>query len=134
MPTVVAVDPGREKCGLAVVSGPEVRLRAVVPTAEVGLTCRYLLAQHPGATLLLGDATCSAQVRQALRQASPGVEPVSVPESHSTLAARRLYFADYPPRWWQRLLPAGMLVPPRPVDDYAAVVLAQRYLQQPRPN
>ena len=64
----------------------------------------------------------------ALKQALPDVPQTLVPERDSTLRARDRYFRDQPTPWWQRLLPRGMRVPPRPVDDYAAVVLAEEFL------
>lgn len=128
--TLLAIDPGREKCGLAIVSSAGVIFRAIVPTAEIGLTCRYLLAQHPSATVIIGDATGTTPVASAITRDNPGVTPQPVAEAHSTLDARGRYFADNPAGCWQRLLPAGMRVPPRPVDDYAAVVLAERYLAE----
>jgi hypothetical protein len=108
----------------------EVIFRAVVPTAEVGLTCHYLLTRHAGAALVVGSGTGSGAVRHLLRQACPEAVVVTVEERDSTRQARELYWQDYPPRGLQRLLPRGMRVPPRPVDDYAAVVLARRYLDQ----
>lgn len=126
--SVIAVDPGREKCGVAVVTPDRPPLRLIVPTPEIGLTCRYLLAQHPAATLVLGDSTSSRHVRQLIAQALPDVTSVPVTEKASTLEGRELYWQDHPPRGLQRLLPPGMRVPPRPVDDYAALVLAHRYL------
>src|ERR1035437_3359112 len=128
MATVLAVDPGREKCGVAVVSDQAVLLRAVVPTAEIGITCADLLARHPEASLLVGDATNSSAVKQAIEQQCAGVTVEVVAEEFSTLQARKLYEVDNPPRGLQRLVPAGMRVPPRPVDDYAAVVLARAFL------
>lgn len=128
MPTVLAIDPGREKCGVAVVSPEAVLLRAIVPTAEIGLTCRYLLARHPGLQVIVGDATCCSAVMQAISQASPQANVTAVPEAFSTLAARKLYEEDHPPRGLRRLVPEGMRVPPRPVDDYAAVSLARTFL------
>ncbi|MEN6643186.1 MAG: hypothetical protein ABFE08_12140 [Armatimonadia bacterium] len=125
---VLAVDPGRDKCGLAVVLPHGIMFRAVIPTSEVGLTCRYLLAQHAGAQVIVGGATCSRQVVAAIVHDNEVGEPVVVAEENSTLEARRRYFEDNPPKWWQRLVPQGMRVPPRAVDDYAAVVLAERYL------
>jgi hypothetical protein len=128
MPTVLAVDPGREKCGVAVVNSQAVLLRAIVPTVEIGLTCLHLLARHPGAQVIVGDATGSAEVSSAIRQANPAAAITVVPESFSTLAARKLYEQDNPPSGLRRLVPAGMRVPPRPVDDYAALALARAYL------
>lgn len=130
MQTVLAVDPGRDKCGLAVVNRGGVLLRAIVPTAEVGLTCRYLLAQHPQAQLIVGDSTHSQAVSAELGRVNPETPIAAVAEGFTTLEARGLYEHDSPPRGWRRLVPAGMRVPPRPVDDYAAVALAQRFLTQ----
>lgn len=57
-----------------------------------------------------------------------GVPLTYVDERETTLRARSLYFADHPPRGWRRLIPLGMQLPPRPIDDYAAVLIARRYL------
>jgi hypothetical protein len=109
----------------------EVIFRAIVPAVEVGLTCHYLLTRHGGAALVVGGGTGSGAVLDLLRQACPEVTVVTVEERDSTRQARELYWQDSPPRGLQRLLPRGMRVPPRPVDDYAAVVLARRYLAGP---
>ncbi|MHB8993880.1 MAG: RuvC family protein [Armatimonadota bacterium] len=128
MVTVLAIDPGRDKCGLAVVSGEAVLFRAIIPSSEIGLTCRYILSQHPGAQLIIGNGTCSGVVAEAITEANPEVAVRVVPEEFTTLQARRLYAQDHPARGLQRLIPSGMLVPPRPVDDYAAVALALAFL------
>jgi hypothetical protein len=36
----------------------------------------------------------------------------------------------YPPAGLSRLIPQGMRVPPRPVDDIVAIVLIERYLNK----
>jgi RNase H-fold protein (predicted Holliday junction resolvase) len=128
MRTVIAVDPGRDKCGIAIVSGEAVMFRAIIPSSETGLTCRYLLAQHPDAELVIGDGTCSAVIAEAIVETNPGAAVTVVPEEFTTLQARRLYAQDHPAKGLQRLVPVGMRVPPRPVDDYAAVALALAYL------
>jgi len=51
-----------------------------------------------------------------------------VDERETTLLARARFFVDHPPRGWRRLVPRGMLLPDRPIDDYAALLIAQRYL------
>lgn len=129
MALVLAVDPGRDKCGLALVSDEGVEFRAIVPAVEIGLTCRYLLQQHPEAQVIVGEGTGGASVRAAIHTVLPEVAVSAVAEAHSTLRARERYFQDQPLTLWQRLLPAGMRVPPRPVDDYAAVVLAEEFLK-----
>jgi hypothetical protein len=34
----------------------------------------------------------------------------------------------YPPQGLTRLIPQGMLTPPRPIDDIVAIILIERYL------
>jgi hypothetical protein len=51
-----------------------------------------------------------------------------VNERDSTLEARDLYWKEVPPRGWRRLVPLSLQVPPEPIDDFAAVVLARRHL------
>jgi RNase H-fold protein (predicted Holliday junction resolvase) len=80
-------------------------------------------------TIVVGRGTNAAVVAQA-------VEPLGLPirfvdEYETTLRARARYFHDHPPRGWRRLVPRGMLLPDRPVDDYAALLIAERYLQAP---
>lgn len=130
---IIAVDPGRAKCGVAVVSPGQVPFRALVPTAELGLTVAYLLGRAPEAAVVVGSGTGSAAVVAALQSACSGVVVHFVPEAGSTLEARSRYWRDHGPRGWQRLLPPGLRVPPRPVDDYAALVLSERWLADQAP-
>jgi hypothetical protein len=132
--TVLAVDPGREKCGLALVTDEGVRFRAIVPTGEIGLTCHYLLQQHAGADVIVGEGTGGSTVMAAIRQIRPDQIVTAVPERGSTRRARERYLRETPLPWWQRLLPMGMRVPPRAVDDYAAVILGEEYLARTGPT
>jgi hypothetical protein len=36
----------------------------------------------------------------------------------------------YPPQGLTRLIPQGLRVPPRPIDDIVAILLIERYLAQ----
>jgi hypothetical protein len=54
-----------------------------------------------------------------------------VDEAGTTLAARQRYWQLEPPRGWQRLLPKGMRLPPRDVDDVVAQLLLERHLGRP---
>jgi RNase H-fold protein (predicted Holliday junction resolvase) len=129
---VLAIDPGRDKCGLALLRGDgEVLKQSVVRTAEVGDTVAVLVQRHPGAVVIVGDRTggrdISATLDQRLQQ-----KTVLVDEHRSTEEGRRRYFRENPPRGWRRLLPLGLQTPPKPYDDYVAVILAERYLESLR--
>ncbi|MDR5682951.1 MAG: hypothetical protein QN163_02845 [Armatimonadota bacterium] len=124
---VLAVDPGRDKCGLAVCTTEQVLHREVLPTGELVERVRSLVSHHGVDAILVGDQTGSEPVVAALSGLGKPVRVVA--ERGSTLAARRRYFQDHPPRGIARLLPPGMRVPPVPYDDYVAVWLAERYLE-----
>ena len=125
---VVAVDPGREKCGLAAVSREGVLDRAIVQTADVARAVAGLASRRGAAVIVVGSRTGSGQVLAALEQAGLSLPVVTVEEHMTTLNARRRYWRENPPGCLGRLVPEGMRLPPRPIDDYAAVLLAERYL------
>jgi RNase H-fold protein (predicted Holliday junction resolvase) len=127
---ILAIDPGRRKCGLAVVgAGGRVLYQAVAPTEEVGAVVRELVAQWRVTRLVLGDRTTSQRLREDLRRAGVTLAPTSVDEHRSSEEGRRRYFRENPPKGWRRLLPATLQTPPRPIDDYVAIILAERYLR-----
>ena len=128
---IAAVDPGREKCGVAVVAmdGIIVR-RLVVPTQDLQEEIASILADGRIQVLLCGDGTGSAAQAGMLRELATQhkVQFLIVDEKHTTEEARKLYWQQQPPQGWRRLLPITMQTPPVPVDDYVAVLLAWKYL------
>jgi RNase H-fold protein (predicted Holliday junction resolvase) len=125
---VLAVDPGREKCGVAV-SGPEgVVTRRVIGIADLPALLRDWVTTYGIRVVVVGNQTGSKRVFDIARGLPVAVEEVA--ERGSTLQARERYFADHPPRGWKRLIPRSLQVPPEPYDDYAAIVLAEAYLER----
>lgn len=125
--TVLAVDPGREKCGLAVLDAAgQVLVREAVARGQVVARAAELAACLAAPRVVVGEGTGGEQVASELRQR--GLTVSLFPETNTTLRARELYFLDNPPRGWRRLVPRGMLLPPGPVDDYAAVLIGQEFL------
>lgn len=126
---VIAVDPGRCKCGVAVVrggTGAEVLHRAVVLAEEIRATLVDLCTVHCPDVILLGNGTTSADVAKAAEGLAVHVELVD--EKFTSVAARKRYFVENPPRGFRRLIPLSMQTPSQPYDDYVAVILAERYL------
>ncbi len=125
---VVAVDPGRSKCGVAAVSADgEVLSLAVVETDRVGLTAAALAHSYDASVIVLGGSTGAPRAWELIHAADPALTIAEVEEEMSTLEARERYWQENPPGCLTRLIPAGMRVPPAPIDDWAAVVLAERY-------
>jgi RNase H-fold protein (predicted Holliday junction resolvase) len=127
--TVLAIDPGRSKCGIAVVTGgtePEVLHRAVVPTDQITQILTQLSSRHRLDVILIGNGTTASQAAEAAQNVGVPVELVD--ERLTSVEARKRYFAENPPRGLRRLIPASLQTPGQPVDDYVAVILAERYL------
>ena len=131
---VLAIDPGREKCGIAVVHREQgILYKAVVLTGELAATAAALAEKYRLTTSIVGNSTSSRAARKeigALTVQGEKLTIIPVDEYRSTDQARKRYWADHPPQGFKRLLPTGMQVPPVPVDDYAAVVLAERYFAE----
>jgi len=123
---VLAVDPGRQKCGIAACAPGEVFAHRVVPVAELAQVAREWAARYRVERVVVGTGTGARDAVEAL--AGLPVPILAVNERGTTLAARARYFADHPPRGWKRLLPRSLLTPGGPYDDYAAIVLGEAYL------
>lgn len=123
----MGVDPGRKKVGYALVEMSGSVVVAGIESVERLPGCiRGLAALRPIDALALGKGTNVRAIRAALD--SLGLPVHLVDEYETSRAARALYFREHPPHGWRRLIPIGLQVPPRPIDDYAAILIAQRFL------
>jgi RNase H-fold protein (predicted Holliday junction resolvase) len=130
---ILGIDPGTRKCGYAIVEtvgGVPLDL-GIEPTDQLAERVRKLVTRYAPTIIALGRGTHSAFVQNVI--AELGIPIALVDERETTLLARKRYFAANPPPWWLRIVPSGMLLPPRPIDDYAAVLIAERLLAE-RPN
>ena len=124
---ILAIDPGSKKCGLAVFSkGQGVLCHGVFLLADFPGALRSWADEYQPQVIVVGGSTGSQKAARTVREIL-GREAVFIDEKYSSERAKKRYFIDHPPRGWRRLLPSGMLYPPEPFDDYAAVVLAEDY-------
>jgi RNase H-fold protein (predicted Holliday junction resolvase) len=128
-------DPGKDKCGLAIVNPSQQPIwHQVVQSDGVLAQLAAILASEPIDLLIMGDQTASKTWKSRFTAAFPNLEIVQVDERYSSLEARDRYWQMYPPQGLARLVPQGMRQPPRPIDDIVAILLVERYLAQAPPN
>ncbi len=129
----MAIDPGSAKCGVAVVASDKSVLWSGMATTDalIGETERLIAAYKPVA-LIVGKGTGSRPIIERIRSANLPPPLCLVPEAYTTMLARERYLDANPPRGWRRLLPRSLLTPSVPVDDYVAVILAERYWDETR--
>lgn len=131
---IIALDPGREKCGIAVVHKQQgMLMKGVIQTNELAIKIQELIAQYHISQIVIGDGTSSREAKKKIEEIKINNQPmriILIDEKHSTDEARCRYWAENPPRGLKRLIPTTMQVPPKPVDDYVAVILAERYFSR----
>ena len=137
---ILGFDPGRDKCGVAILAvnvdegdqTDELRIQyhQVIPASEAIATIAELVTKFPVDSIVMGNLTTSQTWYRQLNSAFADLKIAMVDENNSTLEARDRYWQMYPPQGLQKLIPRGLLVPPRPIDDIVAILLIERYLNR----
>ncbi|MCH2667796.1 MAG: hypothetical protein MKZ59_07505 [Deinococcales bacterium] len=118
---ILAIDPGLN-IGIALVHlDGSIKHREIVTLEELR---DYCLSR--GEMVVVGNGTGSGKVLEILQQ--KGCNYTICDETNTSFEARDLYFQDFPPKGLVRFLPRGLWFPNVPIDDYAACVIARRYL------
>jgi RNase H-fold protein (predicted Holliday junction resolvase) len=125
-------DPGRDKCGMAVLETNHcVHYHEVILSDDATEKLVSLCQQFPIEQLIIGNQTTAKQWKAQLEKMLLRPIPITmVDERNSSVEARDRYWQMYPPQGLTRLIPQGLRVPPRPIDDIVAILLIERYLAQ----
>lgn len=126
----LGIDPGRSKTGLALVNGAGkiVKLH-IAESQNIDNEIVEFIKNSCPVQIVLGNGTNSRNIGESVKRVLPDVMVTVVEEAHSTEEARTLYWQENPPKGLKKLIPLGMLVPPVPLDAYAAVILVRRFLE-----
>ncbi len=122
---ILAIDPGKLKCGLAVAQNQQlILLKMILPIDELSVKVEELVEEFQITLIVIGDRTQSNIICKSLQNLK--IPIVKVNEDYSSLEGRRRYLRDHRDGL-SRFIPIGLRVPKEPYDDYVAVVLAERY-------
>lgn len=125
----VAIDPGREKCGLAVLSSRhEVLLQEIISTNKLLQRLAYLVGRFGIKFVVIGDRTGAIEVNDMLKKTGFPLEIIFVDEDHTSELGRKRYLLAHRGRGFTRFLPIGLRTPDQPYDDYVAVIIAERFI------
>jgi RNase H-fold protein (predicted Holliday junction resolvase) len=133
--TVLSIDPGTSKCGMALVQRSDdnsIKLlwHDVVPIDAVIVKLHEAYIVEEFHLVIIGDSTGSKKVKTDLRRHLPSMGILVIDEKETTIQARERYWEYNPRKGWRKFLPATLQVPPEAYDDYAALVLAERVLSE----
>lgn len=126
---ILAIDPGREKTGIAILNNSDVLEHKIINSEELVQIIKSLLEKYIIKTIVMGNGTSSKKKYDLLKREFIDRDIVLINEYRTTDEARKLYFQENPLKGWKKLIPLGMQVPPVPVDDYAAIVIGRKYLK-----
>ena len=131
-PVILGFDPGRDKCGLAVMGlDRQLYYHQVVLAKEAIASIETLRQKFPISLMVMGDQTTAKRWKQQLNEElAEQLNIILVDERYTTLEARDRYWQMYPPTGLTKLLPQGMRQPPRPIDDIVAILLIEKYLNR----
>ena len=149
--TILGFDPGRDKTGFAFINNSgsllasgifptqdqQAIFTALLPPSSYDTLSQFLLEgsitslTSPLDFIAIGSGTHSKAFTENARAALP-FEILTVDEKNTTLEARRLYWTLHKPGLFTRLLPEGLRVPKRILDDLAAWAIALRGLKKYR--
>lgn len=135
---VLGLDPGRDKCGFAALereAGGTIRvlMQRVIETTNLEQEVAAAVAKFSPSRLIEGNGTTSSEARTRIERALPSLAITVIDEYRTTEQAKKEYWKAHPPKGLRRLIPTTMQVPPVPVDDFVAVILATRYLKKYAP-
>ncbi|MEM7725006.1 MAG: pre-16S rRNA-processing nuclease YqgF [Cyanobacteria bacterium P01_A01_bin.45] len=131
-PFILGFDPGRDKCGVAVMSlDRQLHYHQVIQADAAVLTVEELRHKYPISLLIMGDQTTARKWKKSLSdELKEPLNIILVDERYTSLEARDRYWIMYPPKGLSKLMPKGMRQPPRPIDDIVAILLIERYLNR----
>ena len=130
---ILAIDPGMSKIGWSVVDETgSARGQGVIPFEGWDVQLRRLDCLDRISVAVIGDGTNRVNIEQGLKRLVPEARIVLVDETASTVDAwqlkRREETGNNP--FLVFVFTLRQLFAHQPVDDYAARVIARRYLDQ----
>lgn len=128
---ILAIDPGKDKCGLAIVDEQGLVLeQRISERKELANLVYFYKNRFEISTIVVGRGTYHKEIEKEVSRLDLKANLIFVTEKYSTLEARKRYWKENPPPGLLKIIPAPFRLPPRPVDDYSAVILAERYLKK----
>lgn len=132
---ILGIDPGRAKCGLALVyhsqKGLEPLCLSVIKIECLEKELGKLKDLWGVDRVVLGDGTGKGEILTRLVHYFSAKIPISlIDERNSSCEARGRYWLENPPQGLWRLIPCSLRVPPEPYDQYVALILIERYLEK----
>ena len=127
----MGIDPGRNKCGIAIVTEKgEVVEKEIAETTNLSRKIEEVLSRFSISKCILGNGTYADKVFNILQLLLDEEKIIFIEEADSTYIAEQRYLKENPPLGLNFLNKIIKFKPKKPLDDYTAVVLVEKYLDR----
>lgn len=128
---LMGIDPGRHKCGIAVMNkeGKEI-LKDIIKTSNLSKRIEELLNEYNIEKCIVGNGTYADKVFNILDLLIDKKMIKFVEEENTTYLAEQRYLKENPPFGLKFLNKIIRFKPKKPLDDYVAVILVEKYLDK----
>ena len=127
MPRVIAIDPGKNKCGLVLAEISEKKVyKAIILKSELlEKYVRNLIATEDISKIIIGNGTTSKEIKEKLYFFKK--EIITFEEKNTTYRAKARYFELFPIRGLKYLIPRELFIINKNLDAISALIILEDY-------
>ena len=127
MARVVAIDPGKSKCGLVLAEISEKKVyKAIILKSELLEDyLRNLITAEEIEQIIIGNGTTSGEIREKLNFFKK--EIITFEEKNTTYRAKARYFELFPISGLKFLIPREVLILNKNLDAISALIILEDY-------
>jgi len=127
MPKIIAIDPGKSKCGLVLAEISEKKVyKAIILKSELLENyVRNLIAAEDISQIIIGNGTTSREIREKLYFFKK--EIITFDEKNTTYRAKARYFELFPINGLKFLIPREVFILNKNLDAISALIILEDY-------
>ena len=127
MPRVIAIDPGKSKCGLVLAEISEKKVyKAIILKSELlGNYVRNLITAEEISQIIIGNGTTNREIREKLDFFKK--EIITFEEKNTTYRAKARYFELFPISGLKFLIPREVFILNKNLDAISALIILEDY-------
>jgi len=127
MSRVIAIDPGKSKCGLVLadISQKKVYEAIIIKSAFIENHVRNLITAEDVSQIIIGNGTTSKEIREKLYFFKK--EIITFEEKNTTYRAKVRYFELFPISGLKFLMPREVFILNKNLDAISALIILEDY-------
>ena len=127
MSRVIAIDPGKSKCGLVLadISQKKVYEAIIIKSAFIENHVRNLITAEDVSQIIIGNGTTSKEIREKLYFFKK--EIITFEEKNTTYRAKARYFELFPISGLKFLIPREVFILNKNLDAISALIILEDY-------